>query len=100
MDDDGHERRGVDLVSGPAVHLDVAESMEGERRLPCLGPDAPQDVLVGRLGVAEGANPKLPVLHHLGVAEGDRRADRAFDGESHPAHQVLAEVEDGLSQME
>ena len=93
---------GVDHLGGdgggvegtrPAVDLGVPEAVEGELRLPGDRTVPGQGEGVGRLGQPERSGAELVVLQHLGVPQGDHGAGRAVDGQSQPAHQVLAEVQ-------
>ncbi len=90
-DDDGLDVLGAHLDPGD---LRVAEAVEGEARLEHLD-TAGQDVAVGGLGRAQRADAELTVLEHLGVTDRDLGAGVGIaHGQSHPADQVLAEVDE------
>ena len=93
VDDDRLEGRRVQ-VAGPTVDLDVAESVEGELRLPGGRAVSVADEPVGRLGGPQRTGGQLAVLEHLGVAERDHLPRGRVGGAAHPADQVLAEVKD------
>ena len=66
-----HRLNTVDRVrtAGPAVHLDVAESVEGEQWLPHFAPGPGQGVFVGGLGQPQRPQREFAVhVEHLGMS--------------------------------
>lgn len=93
------QHHGGDVIgvegAGQAVHLGVAETVEGEAGFPLLPRRvAAQGVAVGGGGVPQRARAQLAAFEDLGVAQGDRASRLAPDAEAQPADEVLAEVED------
>ena len=77
----------VDRVrtTGPAVHLDVAESVEGEQRLPHLTPVPRQGVFIGGLGQPQRPQREFAVhVEYLGMPQGHDVARRTGDGRFAP----------------
>jgi hypothetical protein len=93
--DDRRERPLADRVdaAGPAVDLDVAESVERECRLEDVVAAAQREA-IGRGGAAQRTRAELVVLEHLGVTQGDDAAGLAAHRDAHPAHEVLTVVEE------
>ena len=79
-------------LTRPPVDLDVAEAVEGERRLE-LVLAAAQDEAVGCLGGSQRPGAQLVVLEHLGVPQRDRRYRPGPGPEPQPADQVLPEID-------
>src|SRR5205807_307847 len=81
--------------AGPAFHLGIAESMEGEAWLPGLQPVAPQRVAIDGLRQAQRPRTQLAVLEDFRMAQGDRLSHFPADGQAEPTYEVLAEVNNG-----
>ena len=91
-----HGRQVVDRVSttGPAVHLDVAESVEGEKRLPHLVPFPRQRVLIGGLGQPQRPQREFAVhVEYLGMPQGHDVARGTGDLDTYPTRDVLPEIQ-------
>ncbi len=76
-----------------AGQLDVAEAVEGERRLPDLDPGARADVVIGVARAAHVGHVDRAIrVQHLGEAHLQLRARGGGDLQPDEADQVLAEV--------
>ena len=96
-DDHGDECIDDVVVSArPSCDLDIAEPVEGERRLENVNATG-KNVRVGRLRAAQGAGGELAVFDLLGVAEDDLRPCASTDFQSGPSDDVLAEIDEQLA---
>ena len=92
VDDDGGECAGRGRDAGD---LDVAETVEGEARLPRFLAAACADVAVGGAGAAQARGVEGAVgFEHFAKAQRDRGAAFRANGQARPAGDILREVED------
>ena len=82
-------------LAGEAGHLDVAEAVIGEARLPDFGASALEGVEIGGARRAQVGDVERAIgLQRFGMAQRDLGALGAGDAQTAPAHHVLAHIED------